>query len=233
MTSMKNTPGVNYKDQLSPTCREIKICNGIDPYHLDPSLLTGGIETLPEVRYPDIVNYFINGQNPYTLEEMKVYKSLDTCNYFLSRWVSHIAVLKLKQCTSLVMGKVKHSQWMNEPPLHSWGICEENGTVLRAHYKCMAGLSESCSQLGALFLAVEAGVKLRDSKTVTQEKAYWKVPNCKKVKFETIQRINFTSAKRKRTLESSVTEHTPTQKVKKKTIPLPRPEELTVFRRLD
>ena len=42
----------------------------------------------------------------------------------------------------------------------------------------MAGLGESRSHVASLLWAVEAGVKLRESMTVTQKKAYWGLPPC-------------------------------------------------------
>jgi hypothetical protein len=42
----------------------------------------------------------------------------------------------------------------------------------------MAGIGELCSHVGAVLFAVEAAVKIRNSKTVnTEEKAYWRMPN--------------------------------------------------------
>ena len=37
-----------------------------------------------------------------------------------------------------------------------------------------------CSHVGALLFAIKAAVKLRNSKTVTEEKAYWMLPNAVK-----------------------------------------------------
>ena len=54
----------------------------------------------------------------------------------------------------------------------------------------MAGLGESCSHVGSLLWAVEAGVRLRDSMTVTQKKAYWVIPtSIKEVPYSTIKDI--------------------------------------------
>ena len=58
----------------------------------------------------------------------------------------------------------------------------------------MAGLRESCSHAGALLFYVEAVTKVRDNKTVTQEKAYWMLPtNCKEVSYKEIADIDFIS----------------------------------------
>ena len=41
----------------------------------------------------------------------------------------------------------------------------------------MAGIGEVCSHNGALLFAVEAAVKIQNSKTVTEEKSYWLLPS--------------------------------------------------------
>ena len=69
-----------------------------------------------------------------------------------------------------------------------------NGKIISAHCDCMAGLGESCSHVGALLFYVEAVTKVRDNKTVTQEKAYWMLPvNCKEAPYKEIADIDFTS----------------------------------------
>ena len=44
----------------------------------------------------------------------------------------------------------------------------------------MAGFGESCSHVASLLWAIEAGVQVRDSLTVTQKKAYWVLPTSTK-----------------------------------------------------
>ena len=66
---------------------------------------------------------------------------------------------------------------MNETPLLPWLIAETDGSVISAHCTCMAGTGEVCSQVGAVLFAVKAAVKIRNTKTVTQEKAYWLLPS--------------------------------------------------------
>jgi hypothetical protein len=56
----------------------------------------------------------------------------------------------------------------------------------------MAGLGETCSHIGSLLWAIEAGVRIRDSKTVTQKKAYWVIPSAvKEVSYAKIGDMNF------------------------------------------
>ena len=154
-------------------------------------MLSGNVEEFPDITYPDIVNYLISSQSPYTLDDLKSYKSLESYNYFVSGWVSEIGMQKLPSRHSLLIAKVKHSQRMNEPALKPWVIAEMNGKILCGHCNCMAGLGESCSHIGALLFALEAVVKIRNAKTVTQDKAYWLLPSSvNKVKFETVQKID-------------------------------------------
>ena len=65
---------------------------------------------------------------------------------------------------------------MRDKPLIPWIVTEESGKVVAGHCNCMAGLGESCSHVGSLLWALEAGVRARDSMTVTQKKAYWVLP---------------------------------------------------------
>ena len=60
----------------------------------------------------------------------------------------------------------------------------------------MAGLGESCSHAGALMFYIEAPVTIRESKTVTQEKAYWLLPSAhKEVEYKEVVSIDFTAPK--------------------------------------
>jgi hypothetical protein len=82
---------------------------------------------------------------------------------------------------------------MSEKPLQPWIIAEKDERILVAHCTCMAGLVEACTHVAALLFAVDASVKLRDSKTVTDEKSYWLLPTS--VKGVSYKEMDFTSAK--------------------------------------
>lgn len=58
---------------------------------------------------------------------------------------------------------------MNEPPLHVWVYANMNGKIQCCHCTCIAGLSETCSHVGAICYAIanlwdsnETVRKLRD-----------------------------------------------------------------------
>lgn len=78
----------------------------------------------------------------------------------------------------------------------------------------MAGLGETCSHVGALLFAIEAAVTERDTKTVTQEEAYWLLPSgiSKKVPYSKVQYLNFHSSKTiKRRLDNCLSSVNPGQ----------------------
>ena len=83
-------------------------------------------------------------------------------------------------CTVLkfyTVWQVLHSQRLREKPLQPWIIADKAGTVCTAHCDCMAGLGEACTHIATLLFAVDTTVKIPDSKTVTQEPAYWLLPS--------------------------------------------------------
>ena len=62
---------------------------------------------------------------------------------------------------------------ISETSTRPWIIANMNGKIISAHCDYMAGLGESCSHVGVLLFYVETVTKVRDNKTVTQEKGYW------------------------------------------------------------
>ncbi|WAR16118.1 LOW QUALITY PROTEIN: hypothetical protein MAR_030712 [Mya arenaria] len=96
----------------------------------------------------------------------------------------------------VVKAKVLQSQRLREKPLNPWIIAEGNGKVLSSHCDCMAGLGESCTHVAALLFAVGGTVQIRNSRTVTQEPAYWLLPtSLKGVTYNEVRNIDFSAAK--------------------------------------
>ena len=82
---------------------------------------------------------------------------------------------------------------MSKKPLTPWVICDYNlGKILCGHCDCMTGLGESCSYVASLLWAIEAGVKQRQSLTVTEKPAYWVLPPpVKSITYVRVKDINF------------------------------------------
>ena len=89
-----------------------------------------------------------------------------------------------------------HSQRMQEKPLNPWVIAENDGRILAGHCDCMAGLGEVCTHVAALLFTVEAAVKLLEARTVTEDNAYWLLPNAiRNIEFKECREIDVTYAK--------------------------------------
>lgn len=96
---------------------------------------------------------------------------------------------------------MNHSQGARDTPLRVWFLAEKCGTVIAAHCDCMAGLCEGCSHVGAVLFAVEAGVRIRDATTCTQEKNKWLLPSHQReIPYLPVSEMDFTSAKKKHEL---------------------------------
>ena len=88
-----------------------------------------------------------------------------------------------------------------------------------------------CSHVGAVLFYVEFAVNLRDSKTSTEEKAYWLLPGYKKVKYKPVADIDFTSAitfhenMKKEAAKSGVHKNNPPRKTTRK----PTDDEISAY----
>ena len=124
---------------------------------------------------------------------------------------------------------------LREKPLNPWSIVNPNGVILASHCDCMAGLGEVCSHVAAMLFNTMEIVRIRDTQTVTQDPAYWKVPpSVKKVEYKEVRDIDFTSKKslkRKfdRMLDSETTTETQGTKKPEKQIEIPTADEISKF----
>ena len=130
--------------------------------------------------------------------------------------------------------QVNHSQRARDTPRRVWFLAEKCGTVIAAHCDCMAGLCEGCSHVGAVLFAVEAGVRIRDSTTCTQEKNKWLLPShVRDIPYLPVSEMDFTSAKKKHELmiEKQVTPMATRSNPEVQTMraPAPTPEEQKNF----
>lgn len=99
-----------YLDSLTGSSKgryleKISLIGGIDPYTIKKSDLTSDVLLLPSISYPDIVNYLVHAPSPYTLDELKAYKSCEAYNYFVSGWVREVTTKRFDELC-LVIAKV-------------------------------------------------------------------------------------------------------------------------------
>ncbi|XP_034066573.1 uncharacterized protein LOC117542824 isoform X4 [Gymnodraco acuticeps] len=172
---------------------------GYDPYQLKKSDFSRDLSDLPAVEAMDITSYLVLHTSYYTASQMKAYKSMEAFNYFVCGWVNDLGTKTALNKCRLVFARVNHSQRSGETPLKTWIVAKEDGEVVTAHCNCMAGLSESCSHVGAVLFAIKAGVKMRETASCTTEKCKWLMPShVKKIPAAPVAMIDFSSAKSKK-----------------------------------
>ena len=190
-----------YKEKLALLCGIRDPYLGID---LDQGESSLDWQNWPAVEYPDIFNYLITTPSPYTMQELKAYKSLEGYRQFIDGWVSNIHV---SACNDqfLVTAKVKHSQRLSVPPTKAWIGVERSGTVICGHCDCMAGLGEACSHIAAILFTLEANVQATKSLSCTSMPCSWLPPSFKSVPFAAISDIDFSDPERIMKASCSVT----------------------------
>lgn len=151
---------------------KIQKCGGIDPYTLKASDLSTDQKDFPEMTLLDIGNHMIHSVSPFTKRAFKAYKSMEAYSYFESGFVTNIGSKKTNDLIILkgnvsslhfcfcknkesysTISKVKHSQRMNAAALKVWVLTNDNAEIICAHCTCIAGLSETCSHVGAVCYA--------------------------------------------------------------------------------
>ena len=99
----------------------------------------------------------------------------------------------------VVIGKVRHSQKMNDPCVPLWMTTNKTGTILSAHCRgCMARLGEYCSHVSSVLFYIETFNRIREKLSRTEMKCAWILPSyMKDVSLAEVRDINFKSAKKK------------------------------------
>ncbi|KAG8191801.1 hypothetical protein JTE90_026833 [Oedothorax gibbosus] len=93
---------------------------------------------------------------------------------------------------------VQHSQRLNEKPLEAWIVSKKDSTITAAHCSCVAGLSESCSHVGAMLFWIQDYIQRMEAKTVTDVPEYWVGSSSRAIKFSRVQQIDFCLMKKRR-----------------------------------
>ena len=190
---------------------KLELINGKDPYEIPREAWKDDVDLWPGVTYINVGMYLVFSPSPYTGNDLMNYKSLECYQRFTAGWVREILVVpegekrlvtaKVSRpvfVTQAVLNilyitlQVNHSQRMREKPLLPWVIVETSGKIISGHCNCVAGLRDTCSHVASLLWAIEAGVRMRDSMTVTQKKAYWILPpSLKDVPYAPLSQIQF------------------------------------------
>ncbi|WAR04223.1 hypothetical protein MAR_019592 [Mya arenaria] len=166
------------------------IIGGCDPYEAKLAC-TQNVDIFPSVTYSDIVNYLLFTQSTYSAADLTSYKSLGAYNkLFVCGWVRDTAGI-VQGDYLVVTAKVLHSQRMREKPLRPWTIGKRDYKIVAAHCNCITSLAKACSHIAAFLFFFEAAVKIRDSNTVTEEKAYCLLPSaCKSIEYKEVRELD-------------------------------------------
>ena len=175
---------------------KLQAVNNIDPYELKRNEWQDNVELWPAVTHVHVCMYLILTPSPYTDKDMLNYKSLDCYQNFTKGWVSNVMVKEVDD-KRMVIGRVNHSQRLNDKRLTPWVIALKDGQILSGHCDCMAGLGETCSHVASLLWVMASGVQQRASLTVTDKSAYWVMPSAvKSVPYSEVRDISFTGKKK-------------------------------------
>lgn len=116
-----------HRDGLEEKARQrylekINLIGGIDPYNLTKSQMNTEAKCLPAISYIDIMNYLVNANSAYSMEDLKAYMSLEAYNLFVCGWVRDVMSMKV-ETSVLVTARVSNSGYM-------LFLCNKNGLNL-------------------------------------------------------------------------------------------------------
>ena len=147
---------------------------GIDPATLAD--LPQEPECLPPIESTDLLCYLVIDTSYYTAQQFKPFKSLEAYNQMVSGFIMSVQG-KIICNKFVVLGKVRHSQRMNECPCLVSVITTKEGSILSAHcLGCKAGLGETCSHIASILFYIEAWTRIHGKLACTQVKCTWLVP---------------------------------------------------------
>ena len=106
-----STNASDYMGKLDPPTRKrykekLKVIGGVDPYCIEGDDANSTEATIPDIIYFDVVNYLVFSPSPYTTEDMKPYKSLETYNQVLEGWVTKVKVYWHADKVAVIQGQV-------------------------------------------------------------------------------------------------------------------------------
>ena len=118
----------------------------------------------------------------------------------LAGWVGEISVHAVgdQRDKFILITKVRLSQSVTAPHLHTWISATKDGNVLASRCTCMVGLGEACSHISALLFAAETHNRLHRDASCTSQLCTWLPRSMQNVRFAPISDINFTAPATKR-----------------------------------
>ena len=163
-------PLSDYAKKLDPHVRT-RYLEKIAAIGIDPVLIEGKQfepDCLPPVESTDLLFYLVLETSFYTHQQFKAFRSLESYNQTVSGWIAsvegHIISDKF-----VVLGKVRHSQRINDALIPVWIITEKEGPIISAHCMgCKAGLGETCSHIASVLFYLEAWTKIVGKLACTQ-----------------------------------------------------------------
>ena len=113
-----------------------------DPLNINDNKWSSDITFLPDLSWPDIVNYVINTPSEFTKDKIKAYKSLEAYNFFVNGHVQDVFIHKLEKFQfSFLKTKVLPSQRQGQKQVlyESWVAMHRTGWILCANCSCTSG----------------------------------------------------------------------------------------------
>ena len=166
-----------------------------DPFVLNSGWLNeeNGITSWPMISYPDIFNFLMFFPSELGSSELNDYKSCKAYSYFINGWLGPISYHPIDEKSKfcLLRADCRPSQRLNDTRHKIW-VCvsKSDHKIKKAHCSCMAGMSETCNHVAALFFRVEAAVTSGlTNPSCTAKSCEW-LPNRKDVKPIKLKDIN-------------------------------------------
>ena len=191
-------PLSDYANSLYPQVKK-RYSEKFSRVGMDPVLIpekTYDPECLPPVESMDLLSFLVLETSYYSKDQFKAFRSLQAYNQLVSGFASSVKGHKISD-KHIVLGKVWHSQRMNDPNVMLRIITEKNGTVLFTHcVGCMAGQGECCSHIASVLFYIDAWNRIKEKLSCTQVKCCWLLPaSVKDVPYAPVADIDFRSTK--------------------------------------
>lgn len=102
----------SYSQSLDPVHytryqEKLSLIGGLDPYAVSREAVICDVKAFPKITYPDIVNYLVFSPSPFTMDDMRAYKSLEAYNQFVCGWVRDLGVIVAKDDICILVAQVR------------------------------------------------------------------------------------------------------------------------------